>query len=83
MSDQALFGFAKMSATEYRDDCQQIRLPLEDKPKGRPTAVNAIRLVDCPSCGGSTFDDGARPLVCHCGATIQKTRTVGEDGGTA
>jgi hypothetical protein len=37
---------------------------------------NAIRLVDCPSCGGSTFDDGGRPLVCHCGATIQEGATV-------
>ena len=28
MSDQTLFGFARMSAAEYRDDCQQGRVDL-------------------------------------------------------
>jgi hypothetical protein len=72
MSDQTLFGFARMTPGEYRDDCEQQRLPLET-PKGKATTMvkpEAFCVVPCPSCGGSTFDDGTRPIVCHCGATI-------------
>ena len=63
-----------MTPVEYQDDLEQMRLPLDEKPKGK--ATTAIRLVDCPSCGGSTFDDGGRPLVCHCGATIPQRAPV-------
>lgn len=76
---QNQFAFARMTPAEYRDDCQQGRLPL------KPTVDNgSFRVVACPSCGGSTFDDGERPLVCHCGATIpeegpdMRARVVGE-----
>ena len=53
-----------------------------DTPPGTPPDLNletprdTIRIVDCPSCRGSTFDDGVRPIVCHCGATVP-------DGGSA
>ena len=121
MSDQTLFGFARMTPAEYRDDCAQMRLGFDgwqggtaELPKDKGMIVigrilnkipdrsamnasktkldsnlvsrkdkreelgitpwvgnaSAIRVVPCPSCGGSTFDDGNRPILCHCGATI-------------
>ena len=68
MSDQTLFGFARMTPVEYQDDLEQMRLPLDEKPKGK--ATTAIRLVDCPSCGGSNIRGRWPDTVCHCGATI-------------
>ena len=61
-----------MTPAEYRDDCEQMRLPLNGKQKGKERET--IRLVPCLACGGSTFDDGERPIVCHCGATVPEPR---------
>ena len=69
MSDQTTFGFASMTAAEIKDDAEQMRLPLE-APKGKEPTDDGIHLVPCTACGGSTFDDGERPLVCHCGARV-------------
>ena len=49
---------------EYRDDCKQERLGFDGRQGGTaelPKGKSTIRLVPCPSCGGSTFDDGTGP----------------------